>query len=38
MEPEGSLPLSQKPTADPHPEAEEPSLHPHTLFLEGPFE
>jgi hypothetical protein len=33
MEPEGSLPCSQKPTIGPHPEPDESSPHPHVLFL-----
>jgi len=33
MEPEGSLPCSQEPATDPHPEPEASRPHPNILFL-----
>jgi hypothetical protein len=37
LEPEGSLPCSQKPTTDPYPDPDESSPHPPILFLQHLF-
>jgi hypothetical protein len=37
MEPEGSLPFSQKPAIGPHPEPQKSSPHPPTLFPSDKF-
>jgi hypothetical protein len=36
MEPEGSLPFSQKLAAGPYPWSDESSTHPHTIFSYDP--
>jgi hypothetical protein len=37
MEPDGSLPCSQQPVIGIFAKSDESSVHPHTLFLQGPF-
>jgi hypothetical protein len=37
MEPEGSLPYSQKPSTGSYPEPDESSIYYPTLFLQDPF-